>query len=219
MKRCSRCKAEKPLDDFHRQSSSKDGHQAECKVCKHERKALKAGDTTKVTRVRNGQVQEYLRGPNHGESKTSLYRRWKSMHQRCENPNSRQYRWYGGKGVRVAEEWSDWPTFRQWAETSGYQNGLELDRVDADGDYGPDNCRWLPKRENIKRARLALPEEAAVLLAADAAMRDVSTETLIAEIVTRHYTAAAEERAPRTSQTPEGSATDGEGVMADVRNR
>lgn len=216
MKRCSRCHLDKPLDEFHRQSKSSDGAQSECKSCKHERKAIKAGDSTKVIRIREGKVQEYLRGPNHGESKTRLYRKWKSMHSRCANPNSNVWKWYGGKGIRVTEQWANWHTFRQWAYDSGYQDGLELDRVDAEGDYSPTNCRWITKRENVKRARSALDAAVNVQLMAEAAARGITPETLIAEIVTIHYTAADELLATSDSQSVTGSVTDGKEVMADV---
>lgn len=216
MKRCSRCKAEKPLDDFHRQASSRDGHQAECKACKHERKALKKGDLTKVTRIRDGKVQEYLRGPNHGDSKTRLYRKWKSMHERCENPSRSNYVWYGAKGIAVALEWSDWSEFKRWAYASGYEDGLELDRVDPDLGYGPDNCRWITKRENVKRSRRALDPDIDVQLHAEAVLRGMSVEALIADIVTRHYAAAEGSQASCDSQRLVGAERGGQEVTGNA---
>jgi hypothetical protein len=187
-KPCCCCHEVKPLGEFHNQASSRDGHQAECKVCKHLRKAMKAGDTSKITRLKNGKVEEFLRGPNHGESKTPLYRRWLAMRQRCQNPTSRGYRFYGARGISVDPTWNEsWPAFKEWALTHGYDEGLELDRIDPDGDYCPDNCRWLTKRDNVKRARRALPEDVDVLLQADAALRGISPEALIVQLVTDHF--------------------------------
>jgi hypothetical protein len=86
----------------------------------------------------------------HGLRGHPLYSTWSSMHHRCrnlENPH------YGGKGVTVAKEWDDPAVFVAWALGHGWQEGLEIDRVDSDGPYSPENCRWLPGRYNIKRAR------------------------------------------------------------------
>ena len=194
------------------QTRSKDGRQAECKACKHERKAMKVGDQTKVVRIRQGRVEEYLRGPNHGDSKTRLYRKWKSMHSRCYNSRARQWKWYGGRGITVCQEWHDWLTFKSWAVASGYQEGLELDRVDSDKNYEPDNCRWLTKRENIKRARAALSPEVNVQLHAEALSLCITPEDLIADIVTRHYSAADEALAPSVSRNT-SSVSGGEEVI------
>ena len=87
----------------------------------------------------------------HGDSKTKLYNVFKSMHNRCERPNVVGYKNYGGKGVRVCDAWSDWVTFRDWALSNGYQEGLTIDRVDSDGNYCPENCRWITKSENSRR--------------------------------------------------------------------
>lgn len=173
--------------------------------------AVKAAKTV-VTRVRDGVVQTYTRDRNHGESKTRLYRKWKSMHARCNNPNSKVWKWYGGKGIGVAPEWAEWDDFKEWAIASGYQDGLELDRVDADSDYSPDNCRWITKRENVKRARAALSPDVDAQLMSEAAERGLTPETLIAEIVNDHYSAVVESQASCDSQMPEGSVTDGQEV-------
>lgn len=165
-----------------------------------------------VTRTRNGVQQVFTRDRNHGQSRTRLYRKWKSMHARCSNPNSKVWKWYGGKGIRVVDEWSDWETFQQWALSSGYQDGLELDRIDADAHYGPDNCRWITKRENIKRARAALPPEVGLMLVKDAQTLGKSPETLITEIVTAYYVTPEEAQAVSASRKPKGSVTDGKEV-------
>lgn len=165
-----------------------------------------------VTRVRNGETQVFTRDRNHGESKTRLYRKWKSMHARCTNPKYRAWKWYGGKGIRVCEEWADWSTFKEWAIDAGYIDGLELDRIDADGDYSPSNCRWLTKRENVKRARSALSPGVNSMLLLDAQILGVTPENLIVQIVERHYAAAEEALATSTSRGHEDLVTDGKEV-------
>lgn len=96
----------------------------------------------------------------HGDAnRTRLYRIWKAMHERCENPNAQNWRWYGGKGVKVCKAWQSFEVFRSWAADHGYEEGLQLDRVDADKDYKPSNCRWITKRENIKNAQRGLPAD------------------------------------------------------------
>lgn len=74
------------------------------------------------------------------------------MKRRCENPNMQNYKYYGAKGVRVCDAWHDFPTFKAWAESHGYVDGLSIDRIDSDGNYEPDNCRWITKSENSRLA-------------------------------------------------------------------
>lgn len=81
-----------------------------------------------------------------------LYRVWCAMRNRCSNPNRSNYQYYGGKGVTVCPEWHDYAAFKAWALTSGYDDGLEIDRIDSGGNYSPDNCQWITGFENKSRA-------------------------------------------------------------------
>lgn len=75
------------------------------------------------------------------------------MKQRCKNPNNTHYSYYGGKGINVCSEWENFINFKTWSENNGYEDHLTLDRICGEGDYSPDNCRWITRKEqshNIK---------------------------------------------------------------------
>ena len=83
----------------------------------------------------------------HKMSRTRLYKIWASMKNRCENPNRKDYKRYGQRGIKVCSDWSDFLTFCEWATNNGYNDGLTLDRIDVNGNYEPSNCRWATVKE------------------------------------------------------------------------
>lgn len=84
----------------------------------------------------------------HGLSKTPLYGVWKTMKSRCYNPTCEKYPIYGGKGIKVCEEWrNNFEAFSRWAVNNGHRMGLQLDRIDNAGDYTSENCRWVTPKE------------------------------------------------------------------------
>lgn len=98
-----------------------------------------------------------LGGIKHGDCKTTgrsgLYNSWDNMVRRCSNENRPEYKNYGGRGIKLYEEWRDYSTFKKWAMANGYKKGLVIDRIDNDGNYHPDNCRWVTRAESCRNQR------------------------------------------------------------------
>ncbi len=90
----------------------------------------------------------------HGSTGSRLYRIWSAMIERCTNPNRKGYENYGGRGITVYEEWrKNFSSFKEWAESNGYEDTLTIERKDNDKGYSPDNCRWITfkAQQNHKR--------------------------------------------------------------------
>lgn len=83
-----------------------------------------------------------LAGIKHGQGRHPAYMTWWHMIDRCTNPSSPDYKRYGGRGITICEEWFDIKNFISWADENGYAKGLELDRIDNNAGYGPENCRF-----------------------------------------------------------------------------
>jgi hypothetical protein len=92
---------------------------------------------------------------NHGYRKHPLYNLWNGIKVRCYNKNREGYRYWGGRGIIMCDEWKNSPkSFIEWSLSNGWKKGLTIDRINNDGNYCPENCRFVTHKENILNSRL-----------------------------------------------------------------
>lgn len=85
--------------------------------------------------------------PKHGMAHSRLYQSWADMKQRCDNPHNQFYPRYGGRYITYCVEWTTFEPFMEWALSHGYSDDLTLDRIDNNGNYTPENCKWSTQAE------------------------------------------------------------------------
>ena len=101
-------------------------------------------------RVLSARIQE----TTHGLSNSRIYKIFSNMKKRCYNKNNQDYKHYGGRGITICEEWkSDFMNFYNWAMVNGYDECLSIDRIDVNGNYEPNNCRWITMEEQHYNTR------------------------------------------------------------------
>lgn len=96
----------------------------------------------------------------HNLNKSKIYSIYHNMKDRCLNPNCHAYKNYGGRGIQICDEWlgeNGFNNFYQWSIKNNYQEGLSIDRENIDGNYEPNNCRWITLGENVALSNIQHP--------------------------------------------------------------
>lgn len=111
--------------------------------------------------ARRGNRKRHDYHTKHGlANKHALYRTWKNMKQRCYNPNNKHFYTYGGRGIKVCEEWlTNAKSFYDWGISNGWKPRLSIDRIDNDGNYSPENCQWITIGENNIKKSIQNPKK------------------------------------------------------------
>ncbi len=102
-----------------------------------------------IGRVAYGESSHFYK---HGKKGTSIYKCWQDMKARCNNINNQQYHDYGGRGIKVCDEWNN--NFEQFYKDMGdREEGMQIDRIDVNGNYCKENCRWVTASVNARNKR------------------------------------------------------------------
>lgn len=141
--------------------------------------ALNAGQSKQCNRCRMATLGK------HRQHNTRLYRIWSGMKTRCQRPSHVAFERYGGRGIKVCDEWQNFEPFASWARANGYADHLQLDRLDNDAGYCPSNCRFVEPRVNVNNRACTIRAvfDGIEMAVGDAALKyGVSIDTLRSRI-------------------------------------
>lgn len=97
-------------------------------------------------------IKNTFHGMAKRDARHEFYQTWSNIRARCERPTATGYKWYGARGIKVCERWKSFHSFHE-DMFSGWRKGLSIDRINNDGDYSPDNCRWVTWDVQVKNKR------------------------------------------------------------------
>lgn len=123
-----------------------------------------------------------------------LAKKYNAMKQRCNNPNNKDYKNYGARGISICAEWlNDFNRFYLWAVESGYKIGMTIDRIDCNKGYFPDNCRWatMKEQQSNKRTNVYVNVNGDIVTMAEASRKTGLSESAIWDRVNRGVTVDA----------------------------
>lgn len=116
--------------------------------------SLKSGETKSCGCLQREVARNQKFGTTHGLYSHPTHSVWTGIKTRCYNQNEDIYQYYGARGISVCDEWRyDFKAFYEWAIANGYRKGLDLDRINEDGNYEPTNCQFIPHKDNCRKKR------------------------------------------------------------------